>query len=247
MKIWGKLYTYSAGLIFGILFLILFPAFFIIIQKKSWHKFGYHINKLWAKLFFASIVKPIEIEVHPAIDKNKNYIFCANHCSYLDIPVMGFTPNNFVFIGKSSIKKAPLFGYMFDKLHIAVNRESKVKSYNTYRRSSDVVKNGRSLAMFPEGGILTKNPPQMARFKDGAFRIAIEQQISIIPVTIPFNWIVLPDKNKLNLRRGKLKIIFHKPIETKGMRQDDLQSLKCSTFQIIDDELKKYSHVNAGR
>ena len=247
MKIWGKLYTYYAGLMFGIMFLILFPLFFIIIQKKKWHRYGYHLNKFWAKAFFASIMKPVEVDVHPAIDKNKNYIFCANHFSYLDIPVMGFTPNNFVFVGKSSIKKAPLFGYMFDKLHLAVNRKSKVSSYDTYKRSSDVVKNGRSLVMFPEGGILTKNPPNMTRFKDGAFRIAIEQQISIIPVTIPFNWIVLPDKNELNLKRGKLKIIFHEPIEIEGMLLEDLQSLKCSTFQIIDDQLKKHIHANAGR
>ena len=247
MKIWEKLYTYYAGLTFGILFLLLFPVFLIIIQKKSWHKFGYHINKLWAKAFFSFIIKPIEVVVHPAIDQNKNYIFCANHFSYLDIPVMGFTPNNFVFIGKSSIKKAPLFGYMFDKLHIAVNRQSKVKSYDTYKKSSDVVKNGRSLVMFPEGGILTQNPPYMTRFKDGAFRIAIEQQISIIPVTIPYNWIVLPDKKKINLKRGKLKVIFHEPIETKGMGTDDLQSLKCRTFQIIDDQLQKHNHINAGR
>ena len=247
MKIWGKLYTYYAGLIFGILFLILFPAFFIIIQKKSWHRFAYHLNKFWTKAFFTCIMKPIEVDVHPAIDKTKNYIFCANHFSYLDIPVMGFTPNNFVFVGKSSIKKAPVFGYMFDKLHISVNRQSKVDSYDTYRRSSDVVKNGRSLVMFPEGGILTKNPPEMARFKDGAFRIAIEQQISIIPVTIPYNWIVLPDKKELNLKSGKLKIVFHEPIDARGMQPEDLQALKCSTFQIIDEQLKKYTHTNAGR
>ena len=247
MKIWGKLYTYYGGLIFGILFLILFPAFFIIIQKKNWHQFGYHINRFWAKLFFALIIKPVEVIVHPSIEKNKNYIFCANHFSYLDIPVMGFAPNNFVFVGKSSIKKAPLFGYMFDKLHIAVNRASKVKSYNTYKRASDVIKNGRSVAMFPEGGILTKNPPNMTRFKDGAFRIAIEQQISVIPVTIPFNWIVLPDKKEINLKNGKLKIVFHEPIETKGMASEDMQSLKYKTFQIIDDQLKKHTHANAGR
>lgn len=246
MKIWKKLYTYYAGLIFGITFLILFPIFLIIIPKRSWHRFGYHLNKFWAKVFFTGILKPIEIDVHPAINKDNTYIFCPNHFSYLDIPVMGFAPSNFVFVGKSSIKKAPLFGYMFDKLHIAVDRQSKINSYDSYKKSSSVAKNGRSLVIFPEGGILSKKPPQMARFKDGAFRIAIEQQIPIIPVTIPFNWIVLPDNSDFTLKRGKLKIIFHEPIETAGKKIKDLQSLKDRTFEVINDHLKKHVN-NAGR
>ncbi len=152
---------------------------------------------------------------------------------------MGFAPNNFVFVGKSSIKKAPLFGYMFNRLHIAVNRQSRKSSYTTYLRSSEVIKNGRSLVIFPEGGIVSDNPPLMARFKDGAFRIAIEQQIPIIPVTIPNNWIILPDQKELLLNKGKLKVVFHEPIETVGMSIDNLKSLKEKTFGIMDKELKK--------
>jgi len=79
----------------------------------------------------------------------------------------------------------------------------------------------------------------MARFKDGPFRIAIEKQIPVVPVTIPYNWIILPDDGKflLNKRERKVKIIFHEPIETKGLKMSDMEDLKQKTFEIIDSEL----------
>ncbi len=238
MKFWQKLYTIYTGLVFIIMFLLLFPLFFVIVQNKPWHKFSYHINKIWAKVFFKVIIKPVQIDIHPKIDKSKVYIFCPNHFSYLDIPSMGFAPNNFVFVGKSAIKKAPLFGYMFDRLHIAVNRQSRKSSYDTYLRSTEVIKEGRSLAIFPEGGIISQNPPAMARFKDGAFRIAIEQQIPIIPVTIPNNWIILPDQKELLLKKGILKVAFHEPIETVGMNVSDIKSLKEKVRSEMEKHLK---------
>lgn len=245
MKRWQKLYTIYAGLVFIIMFLLLFPFFFLIIQKKSWHKLGYNINKAWAVVFFRAIFKPVELDINPKIDKNKNYVFCPNHFSYLDIPTMGFTPNNFLFVGKSSIIRVPLFGYMFDRLHIAVDRRSRKNSYETYLRSSKVIKGGRSLVMFPEGGIASQIPPKMAKFKDGPFRIAIEQQIPIIPVTIPNNWIILPDKKQLLLKRGKLKVVFHEPIETIGMSLSNIDNLKTLTFNVIENHLKTKKE-NAG-
>jgi 1-acyl-sn-glycerol-3-phosphate acyltransferase len=93
--------------------------------------------------------------------------------------------------------------------------------------------------MYPEGGIRTTNPPHMAPFKEGAFRVAIEQQIPVVPVTIPYNWIVLPEDGSLLVYRRSIKAIFHEPIETVGMRVEDIDRLKEKTFQVIDQELKK--------
>jgi 1-acyl-sn-glycerol-3-phosphate acyltransferase len=101
---------------------------------------------------------------------------------------------------------------------------------------------GKSLVIFPEGGIITKHPPNMTPFKDGAFRTAIEKQIPVVPVSIPNNWIILPDKDPLYLQRGTIRVIFHKPIETKGYTLDRIDELKKKVFDVIDHELKNHEH-----
>ena len=138
------------------------------------------------------------------------------------------------------MEKIPLFGFMYKRMHITVDRQNLKSRYKALNEAAEMLDEGRSLAIFPEGGILTKEPPKLVPFKDGAFRLAIEKQVPIVPVTLPFNWIILPDDGKLmiNKRDGKVKAIFHEPIETKGMVIKDIKLLKERTFGIIEKELK---------
>lgn len=130
---------------------------------------------------------------------------------------------------------------MYRKLHITVNRKSLKSKYETIERSKEAIEAGKSLVIFPEGGIVTKSPPSIGKFKDGPFRIAIEKQIPVIPVTIPYNWIILPDDGKMMVTRRTSKLIFHEPIATKGMTIHDMDTLKEKVYHIIDNELKKYN------
>lgn len=78
----------------------------------------------------------------------------------------------------------------------------------------------------------------MTPFKDGAFRAAIQKQIPIVPVSLPNNWIILPDKQPMRLHRGLIHVIFHEPIETIGYTLDQLEDLKTKVFNVIATELK---------
>ncbi len=141
------------------------------------------------------------------------------------------------------MEKIPLFGFMYRKLHITVNRQSLKSRYSTLVRSAEAIEDGKSLVIFPEGGIVSKKMPEMHRFKDGAFRVAIEKQIPVVPVTIPYNWIILPDDSLLPKLRS-LKVVFHEPIHTLGMTLDDIEHLKQRTYDIIDAELKRHFNEN---
>ena len=110
-------------------------------------------------------------------------------------------------------------------------------------KALEAVDRGRSLAIFPEGTIPKGNHPAMIHFKDGPFRIAVEKQIPIVPVTIPYNWIILPDNGKFVPNRMLMKTVIHEPIETKGMTVDDIDYLKKLTFEIIDKQLKADNHI----
>ena len=144
-----------------------------------------------------------------------------------------------MFVGKSSIAKVPLFGYVFKKIHVTVDRTSLKSRYKTLQRASDTIDQGFSLAMFPEGGT-ERDPPNLDPFKDGAFRVAIEKQIPIVPVTIPYNWIILPNNQGLMVYRRTSIAIYHEPIFTEGLTLDDLDSLKEQVIIIIRAELLKY-------
>ncbi len=232
-----------AFFMFIILFMLCLPFFLIPIINPRWHRLTGRINRTWAHIFFPLIFIPYKIELRFTPDPEKCYIFCPNHFSYLDIPAMGLNPVDSIFVGKSDMERIPLFGFMYRKLHITVDRQSLKSRYSTLVRSKEALQEGKNLVIFPEGGILTTEPPRMTRFKDGAFRAAIEQQIPIVPVTIPYNWIILPDYTFLP-RRHLMKVIFHEPIETTGRTIRDIQALKEETYQVIEQELKRYTHEN---
>lgn len=235
-----RLYSIYMIAIFVALFTLLLVPFLVIIQVPSWHRYVAHINRLWTKLFYALTFMPLEVQKSNQIDPKGCYMFCPNHASYLDIPIMGSTPTDFMFVGKNAMEKVPLFGYMYRNLHITVDRNSLKSKHSTYVRSKEAIDAGRSLVIFPEGGVFAEHPPEMIPFKNGAFKIAIEKQIPIVPVTIPHNWIILPDDGRYLLKRKKAKLIYHDPVETKGLSLSDLDSLKQQIYQVIDQEMKKY-------
>lgn len=245
MKSWiRKVYSIYVVGVFAFSFGVLLVPFMIIIHNKKWHKYTAVLNRCWTRMMFGMALIPIEIEYKSKLDKSRNYIFCPNHFSYIDIPSMGLTPTDYIFVGKSAMEKVPVFGYMYRKLHITVDRESFRSKHSTYIRSKEALENNRSVVIFPEGGILTATPPAMSRFKNGAFKLAIEKQIPIIPVTIPYNWIILPDDGRLLLKRKKVKVIYHEAIETKGLTHDDLHTLKDRVYGVIDNELKSVMYAN---
>lgn len=124
-------------------------------------------------------------------------------------------------------------------MHITVDRSNARSKYSVLEKSKTAVRKKKSVLIFPEGGIVTENPPQMTPFKEGAFRLAIEEQVPIVPVTMPYNWIVLPDEKVPPYNYHELKAIFHEPIETAGMTLEDLPKLKQRVFDVLESELKQ--------
>ncbi|HET8860097.1 lysophospholipid acyltransferase family protein [Marivirga sp.] len=233
-----KIYTVWCGIVFIGLFVLLFPFFLLIIANKSWHKHCYVLNKVWASVALFLVGIRTEIEGKHRLSTAMQYVYCANHFSLLDIVSFGFAPHSVVYVGKSSLAKIPLFGYMFRKLHVTVNRASPTNSYKALQIAIDKMGEERSLVMFPEGGILSKRIPEMGRFKDGAFRAAITKQIPIVPVSLPDNWIILPDEKIPLITKRKMRMIYHEPIPTSGLNMEDVSALKETVYEVIATDLR---------
>ena len=232
-----RLYSIYSLSLFAFIFLLMLPAFIVLINFNRRHPLVYFLHRVWAWLFYTFSFIPIKKIYSKNLDPSQQYIYCSNHFSYLDIPAIGINKIRPIFVGKSSLGKIPLFGYMYRNIHITLDRDKLKSRYDALEKCARELEEGHNLVIFPEGGITSRNPPKMARFKEGAFRLAIEKQIPIVPVTIPYNWILLPDDGKLLLLRHKNMIIFHDPIETKNLSTEDIDTLKEQVFHTITGEL----------
>lgn len=237
MRLIGRLYALLMLFAFLFGFLFVFPFLFLF-EFFSKPALSAYLYRFWAFIFYGATLIPVRNTYLHRFSAHRTYIFCANHTSYLDIATMASLMRGaFVFVGKNSLSKVPLFGYMFRKLHIAVERESKIASAKAFLRMKKTLQSGKSLIIFPEGGIRTENPPEMTPFKEGAFRLAIETQTPIVPVTLKWAWKVLPDTGEYVASWHVLENIIHPPIETNGLSLADLEQLKEQTYRIIASKL----------
>ena len=172
-------------------------------------------------------------------------IYCANHSSYLDIVVSYLViPNFFVFMGKQELDKAPLFRIFFKEMNILVNRESNKSSHRAFLRAGKDIDRNQAVFIFPEAGISSSG--KLRGFKNGAFKLAIEKQIPIVPITFLNNWKLLQNGGffKATGKPGISRIVVHPPIATTGMDQNDLISLRTKVYDIIHNQLNNYNNEN---
>lgn len=232
-------YLYTAYCLFWITFIyvFLFPFVFIFLQSEKTKPIAARLNYYWARIFFRLTFMPVSIEYEEKPNLDQAYVFVGNHFSYLDVPVMQYVIKNyFAFVGKSDVKSIPVLGYMFRKLHIQVDRSEKDSRTKALQRSLRAIKNGRSIAIFPEGGIFAKEFPTMHQpLQDGAFIMAIENKVPIIPVTLHTNYKIMP--SLLLLSPMRLKVIVHKAVDTNNKTKEDIEAMKAEVLNIMQTAL----------
>lgn len=235
------LYKIYAIVVFVATFLLIYPFYYITLLNKKWHKITIEIIRFHVLIIqiMGGIVMIISREEKNPV--RKPYVICPNHSSYLDIPlVFRLIPDYFVFLGKREIENYPLFHVFFTKgMNILVDRSSKMASHKAFLQACEEIDKGNSVLIFPEATI-PNNAPLLNPFKNGAFRLAIEKQVPIVPVTFLGNWKILQGSKLLKGKAGPgiTRVIVHKSIDTRGMRQEDLPRLRQQVFDIMNKPLK---------
>ncbi|RPD93309.1 1-acyl-sn-glycerol-3-phosphate acyltransferase [Aureibaculum marinum] len=219
---------------FSILFSL--PVLIVVISFDNLYKTFFKIAIFWGKtiLFvmgFTPVVK-IEEEILP----NKSYMFIANHASLIDVMLMlSVMKNPAVFVAKKEVRKLPIFGYVARKTSILVDRANEESRKKVYISAQKKLNQGLSIVIFPEG-LVPEESVTLAPFKKGAFRLAIEHQIPIIPITFydvkkRFSWTFFSGWP------GTLRVKIHKFIQTKGLSLDDMETIKQQAYNTIYNEL----------
>lgn len=232
------------GLVTAIGFIVLYPAFLYTLSNPKRYKQGHYMRKIWGHwLFLGGFIRVKHIEEVPFDRKNTTYVITPNHTSKLDIVTLTVKLHlDFNFMAKIELARVPFFGIFFRTIDIAVDRKNVRHSAMAYQQSVDQLSaKTRSIVIFPEGTI-PGTTPKMGRFKEGAFKLAIETQSPILPVTIIKNWVVLPDFGKFRFCPGSVIQYVHAPISTTGLTEDDLPRLKEQVHQIIANKLAEYGY-----
>lgn len=236
------LYATWLALCISVFFLLLYPIIYYALSNPRRYPLGHKLRRVWGLLLFGATGIRVKQETELELDPSKPYIITPNHTSQLDIVTLSVKLRlDFSFMAKIELARIPLFGIWFRTIDIGVDRRNVRKAAEAYKKAQRFIDSGRSLIMFPEGTISNK-VPTLVPFKDGPFRLAIETQVDILPVTIIGNWILLPDQGVFEGRPGTAFQYIHAPISTKGLTLADTDMLKKKVFDIIQSKLREYGY-----
>lgn len=222
--------------------IIMVPFLLVLTSKEEYYPTFWKMVRLWAKVLIYGMGFRLKIQADEVLDRNKSYMFCPNHASLMDpFVLIALSKNPIVFVGKQEFVKIPIFGFFYKRVVIMVDRSSPKSRKRVYEMAKKRLQNGVSMAIFPEGLVPTENVI-LAPFKNGAFSLAIEYEIPIVPQVYLdgkrlFSW------DFFKGGPGVFRIRQHKFIQTKDLEQSDMQNLKEKTFNIIYNDLvndKKY-------
>jgi 1-acyl-sn-glycerol-3-phosphate acyltransferase len=213
-----SLYRVWFYILMGIPIVILFPVLLVLtISEKTYHLF-FKVARFWAAVILYGMgFWPIIKRAEP-MKKDQSYMLVANHTSMTDIMMMLLISKNpFVFVGKKELTKVPVFGFFYKRTCILVDRKNPRSRKEVFDRARKRLQDGVSICIFPEGGVSDDLNVVLDTFKDGAFRLAIDHQIPLIPITLYDNKKRFPF-NFFEGSPGIMRAQTHKAIETIGMR-----------------------------
>jgi len=229
-RIW--FYSWMIGTI-----IVIFPVLIAVTAKESGYPYFFKIARAWAKTVLFVMGFRVKIETEQQIEKEKSYMFCANHTSIIDVLLMlAIVKNTFVFVGKKELSKLPIFGFFYKRTCILVDRSNPESRKAVFAEAERRLNSGLSICIFPEGKVPSDESIVLDQFRNGAFILALEHQIPIVPMTFydckkRFSYTFFSGSP------GKMRIKIHQFIETKNLKVSDKKQINDKTFKVIYDEL----------
>jgi 1-acyl-sn-glycerol-3-phosphate acyltransferase len=221
-------------------FCLFYPFYYFAASKPAYYRWLNKLrkyNSLCCSLFTGIFFR---FTYEAPLANDTTYIYCANHSSNLDI--MAFcllATGNFHFMGKEELLKNPVLKLFFNTIDIPVSRSNRISAFRAFKKAGFNLEAGRSLIIFPEGGISADAyPPILSPFKSGPFRLAIEKKVLVVPVTLCDVWKKMwDDGEKYGSSPGICDIYIHKAIPTAHLTLEDTERLKQEVFDLINSKL----------
>lgn len=200
------------------------------------HFWGYYPGKVWSQLICLFLFIPVEVRGREKVRKRTSYVFVPNHQGAFDIfLIYGFLGRNFKWMMKKSLRKIPFVGKACESAgHIFVDRSGPKKIYATIRQTKASLTDGVSLVVFPEGARTFTG--HMGYFKKGAFQLAEDLRLAVVPVTIDGSFEILPRTGKW-IRRHRMILTIHDPIPPKEQGSENIKATMQEAYKAIESAL----------
>jgi len=237
-RIFWRLWFYG---VFLTTIIVIFPILLVVTSSDSLYPIFFKIARFWAKTILFLMGFRVKTTYLETIIPKESYMFIANHTSMIDIMLMlVVTKNPFVFVGKKELARIPVFGFVYKRTCILVDRSSPKSRKEVYFRAQKRLKDGVSICIFPEGKVPDDESVVLDEFQNGAFGLAIEHQIPIVPISF-YDCKRLFSYTFFSGRPGILHTKIHKFVVTKNLKISDRGKLKKQMHQFIYDDLLAYS------
>lgn len=202
----------------------------------SAHFWGYYPGKIWSRTICTLLFIRVRVKGRENINKRTSYVFVANHQGSFDIfLIYGYLGRNFKWMMKKSLRRIPFVGKACqDAGHIFVDRSGPKKVLETIRQAERTLTNGTSVVVFPEGARTFTG--HMGYFKKGAFQLASELQLPVVPLTINGSFRVLSRTGKI-VNRHPMTLTIHEPIPPKGQGIENIKATMNEAYAAVESAL----------
>ena len=239
----SKIYTLYALFWFAFFTLLAFPLvlIFSFFGRRRGGNLICSMARIWADIWYFVLGIRHENIFESSYDPSRNYIFLFNHISYMDIPCLfkAIRKQPFRVLGKEEIKKIPVFGFIYSRGAVMVDRGDTMRRARSVRALKSLLKHHISIGIFPEG-TFNETGKALKSFYDGAFRIAIETQTPIKPVLFLDNYNILNNREMLSLKHGRSRAVFLEEISPEGFNLKQISLFKQKVYTIMENKLKDY-------
>ena len=235
MKILYRIYQLFVALPLGILVTIVLSLCIVVGCTLGKGDFwGYYPGRWWARCVLWLLLLPVRVEGREHLEPGQSYVFVANHQGAFDIfLIYGYLGRNFKWMMKQSLRKMPFVGWACEKSHqIFVNKHGVSNIKKTYDDARRTLQGGTSVTVFPEGSRTFTG--HMGFFRRGAFALADELQLPVVPMTINGSFDVMPrtrDGHFVNWHR--LTLTIHRPIRPVGQGSENVQATLSQAYETV--------------
>ena len=198
------------------------------------HFWGYYPGRWWAWIILRTLLIPVKVEGRENLEKGQSYVFVANHQGAFDIfLIYGFLGRNFKWMMKYQVCKIPFIGFACRRSHqILVDKRGVSKIKKTYDDARRILREGYSVTVFPEGARTFTG--HMGIFRKGAFALADELQLPVVPLTINGSFNILPRMRDWHLIEWHpLRLTIHQPIYPVGQGPENVNATLRQAYDSV--------------
>lgn len=212
------------------------PFLLVLLSDEKYYNTFWKLMRAWSFYLIYGMGFRLKIDKKQKTDPKKSYMFIANHASLLDPWIMiAMNKNPLLFVGKKELVKLPIFGFFYKKAVVMVDRSDPKSRKEVYARVKKRLESGLSIAIFPEG-LVPKENVVLAPFTNGAFSLAIEYQMPIVP-QIYYDAKRLFSWDFFKGRPGTFRVKQLEFLNSEGLTMDDKEAIKKNAFNLINNEL----------